>query len=490
MVRSYPLAFAAALWLAAAVAAESDAAQPPPPPESTERLSVESPVASAAEESAERLGTVRGDTLNVTLGRVIAAALDRNEMLAASSARQDAAGAEALGAWRAFLPRITLGEFFLRSDDALSSFGYKLNNRSATAQDFDPARLNFPGESNNYVTQIRLQQPIFNGGAGWNGKAAANAASRARSYEHRRARETVVFQAVQAVEGLALAEAFEDVVRATLTAAEQHVHQAEAMVEAEMATQADLLQAQVFLAGVESRLIEARNQVEVAGENIKLLTATDTPLVLSASVSLEDHIDAELPAWPDSARLVDRADLRASLEQARAAGKLENVARGALLPHVNLTLERNWYSREDLFGTDARAWSLGVYATWDIFAGLENLGALKKARAERRAAEHQHAFASRQARVEARQAWLAARAARERVDVARRAVVAANDGLRIVRNQYREGLATMLDLLETQVAATRAETGFIEALHDFNVGLARLRYSGIGRSLDPAAGGR
>jgi outer membrane protein TolC len=91
-------------------------------------------------------------------------------------------------------------------------------------------------------------------------------------------------------------------------------------------------------------------------------------------------------------------------------------------------------------------------------------------------------FHRRQARVEATEAILTARAARERVAVASDAVSAAKEGLRIVQNQYREGLASMVDLLDTQAAAIAAEGDLVTAVHDYHLGLARLRYSGaIGR---------
>ena len=58
------------------------------------------------------------------------------------------------------------------------------------------------------------------------------------------------------------------------------------------------------------------------------------------------------------------------------------VAQGSMLPHVNLSLQRDFYSQEDLFGDDARSWTLGVYATWDIFKGMQNIGEIKKAKAQ------------------------------------------------------------------------------------------------------------
>ena len=62
--------------------------------------------------------------------------------------------------------------------------------------------------------------------------------------------------------------------------------------------------------------------------------------------------------------------------------------------------------------------------------------------------------------------------------VARDAVDSALESLRIVENQYREGLATMVELLDTQAAATRAQGDLVQARHDFRVGQARLIFTG------------
>jgi len=425
-----------------------------------------------------RIGEIRSDTLYVSRSKVIALALEQNEMLAASGAMRDAAGAEAQSALRAFLPQVQLGSFFLRSDDALNAFGYTLQNRAVTPQDFDPRVLNHPGETNHFVSRLQLLQPIFNGGMGINGKQAANAMSRAAEYDHARARETIRYNTVQAFEGLALAKAFEDVMVAAVVSAEGHVKQAQSMVAAEMATQADLLQAKVYLSGLQQQLIEVRNMMAVAGENIKLLTAVNIDLPLAADINLEGRTDHFLPTELDSRAGGERSDIMARREQADAAGQMVGVAQGTMLPHVNMSIQRDFYSQDDVFGDDARSWTLGVYATWDIFKGMENIGQVRKAKAEKRAAQHMVQFETRQARVQATEALLNAQAAQEKVIVARGAVDSAREGLRIVTNQYREGLASMVNLLDTQAAAIMAEGNLVQAIHDYQVGMANLEYSG------------
>jgi len=435
----------------------------------------------AADLDADRLGTVQGDTLLVDLDRLVSLALEHNEQLQAGRAMTEAAGAQATGAWSGFLPQLTVSKSFMRTDDALGSFGFKLNNRTVAAADFAPTSLNAPGESNLWATRLQLLQPVFNGGMAWSGKSAADAAARAAALDQARAEDTVALQCVQAYEGLALALAYTDVVQAAISSAEAHERQAQSLLDAEMATEADLLQARVFLSGLRQQLITVTNQVDQAGEMIRLLTTVETPLVLAVSPGVRHAADAEVPA---NTEVSARDDLLAHQARAEAAAAMEGVARGAMLPHLNLGLRRDWISRDKVLASDADSWSLGVYATWDVFKGLANVSNLKQARAERRAAGHLSDFRQRQARHEAQQAWRNARAAASRVDVAAGAMDAARESLRIVTNQYREGLADMVDLLDVQAAAIQAEGDLVQARHDQQVELARLAHA-AGRRIHP-----
>lgn len=431
----------------------------------------------------EAIGVQRGDTLRIDLEKVIAAARENNDMVAAAGAMADAAAGDALAAWGGFLPHVSAGEYFLRTDNALKRFGFRLNRRAVTEMDFAPDLLNDPGPGEIYNTQLKVEQPLFNGGMAIYGKRAADAAGEAARLQHGRATDEITFAAIQAYNGLALARAYEDVVLQAIAAAEGHVRQAKAMVDAEMATDADRLQAMVHLSGLQQRLIEVRNQVAMAGKNIELLTGVDTDLPMAPATALAPPPDRTPPPLSDFPSYAERADVLAGRRQADAARGMARVARGSLLPHVNLAAERNWWGN-DLFPDEARSWTVGVYGTWNLFAGLQNVGAWKKARARARAAEYMARFRRRQARVEATGAWLGLKAALDKVAVARDAVAAAREGLRILDNQYREGLASMVDLLDTEAAHTQAEGNLVQALHDYHVSLARLRYTGAPTAAD------
>ncbi len=453
-------------------------------------------VADEATVALDELGTVRNDTLYVSRDDVVRAAGAHNEMLKASGAMTDAAAADALGAWRGFLPRLSLGAYRMRTDDALYGFGFKLNQRIATQADFSappmegmpaPApfgdALNYPGVSENNIMQVKLQQPVFNGGMALYGKKAANAMARSAESGHERARETVKLHAVKAYEGLVLARAYVKVMEQAMASADSHVNQAQAMFDNEMVTEADLLQARVYRDALKQRLIEVRNMTRTAGEYVKLLTSLETDLVIAPA---DEGAAVDVAGGVSLDGVGNRSDLLASREQALAASHMTRVARGAMVPHLNLQAEKNWFHRDEFLGDEADSWIFGIYATWDVFSGLENIGGLKKARAQSRAAEWMHEFQSRQAKVEATQAGFELEAAADRLAVARDAVAAAREGLRIVDNMYREGLASMVDLLDVQAAATMAEGNLVQARHDYNVSLASLVFAG--GSIVPTAG--
>ena len=61
-----------------------------------------------------------------------------------------------------FLPQITVGYTALSTNNPLNAFGFLLQQESVTAMDFDPAKLNNPGASQNYSTQVEAKLPLLN----------------------------------------------------------------------------------------------------------------------------------------------------------------------------------------------------------------------------------------------------------------------------------------------------------------------------------------
>ena len=77
-------------------------------------------------------------------------------------------------------------------------------------------------------------------------------------------------------------------------------------------------------------------------------------------------------------------------------------------------------------------------------------------------------------RVQTREAFLQAKSAWERIEVAGATVSEAEENLRIVSDRYRNGLLTIVVLLDAEVALEQARKNHFQALYDYKTALARL----------------
>lgn len=417
--------------------------------------------------------SAREDTVRVTLAQMLDHAGKQSPMVLA--ARSEAAMAEggALASLAGFLPQITVSEVFTRSNDPVFAFGTKLRQSIFSQQDFSIPSLNEPSAITNYATRAVLQQPLFNGGQSRYGRRTALAYLDAANEAAVFTAQEAAFQVKQSYYSLILARESLVVIDAALEAARGHRHQASRMAETGMATRADELKASVRVAELEQERIRARNTVTVAAEYLKLASGWTGEAPLSPADTLaRSDFEAGIETLTAHA-MSGHARLAAAEHVARAAEYASRSALGEYIPHLNAfaQFERN---SDKAFGGDGDNWMVGVSLDWKIFNGLSTAGKVKTARAVREKANHEAALMRHKVSVEVRQAWLDSRAAAERIEVADSAREQADESLRIVQNQYREGLATITDLLDTELAATNARLGYTGALYEYNLALARL----------------
>jgi len=420
------------------------------------------------------LAEAQSDTLRVTLAEMLQSAGQANPMLRAARNAAEAAEGQRLASMAGFLPHLSMSEMFSRSNDPVYAFGTKLRQSVFSERDFAMSSLNFPSPITNYSTRFVLQQPIFNGGRAWNGRrmaeSYATAAQKAAGYSA----EETAFQVRKAYYSVLLARESLGVLDAALSAARSHKHQAERMSAEGLATRADELKASVRVAELEQKLIAAANSITVAGEYLKLASGVhDNRPVLPL-----DSLDAAAFNAPlDSLiafALASHGQLAAADQAAQAAGYGAKAALGSLIPSLNGFAQ---YERDakDVFGKDGDNWMVGVSLDWNFFDGLGSVGNVKSARAMREKALNEAAMLRHKVEVDVREAWLNLQASGKQIEVARGARDEAKESLRIVENQYREGLASITDLLDTEAAATGAGLNYSAALYEYNLSLAGLR---------------
>ncbi|MEA2064453.1 MAG: TolC family protein [Gemmatimonadota bacterium] len=415
------------------------------------------------------------DTLKVSLDRMISYALKSSpRILAAESGVLEARGMK-VASLAGNLPHVSVSEVFSRGNDPVFAFGSKLRQAGFRAMDFDLPRLNEPGPITNYATRVVVEQPIFSGGQSYYNRKVADAVLTAARRSADFTREQTVFDVRRSYYSSILARESLAVIDAAQAAASSHKHQAAQRLSAGMATRADELKAAVRVSELEQQRIRAENAVTVAVEYLKLAAGWREdkdkflyPAEKLAAPGFNTGLDS-LVAFA----LARHGSLAAAGSAAEAAGFAARAAVGEVIPHLNAFFQYQSDSRR-AFGSDGDNWMVGVVADWKLFSGFGSIGKIKSSQARREKARYELSLMRHKVEVEVREAYLDTRAAARRIEVAGQATEQAGESLRILENQYREGLATITDLLDTELAATNSRLSYVQALYEYNLALARV----------------
>jgi outer membrane protein TolC len=284
-----------------------------------------------------------------------------------------------------------------------------------------------------------------------------------------------IFETVRTYFGALVAEEALQVIGSAIEATGADLQRAEALLEAGMATQADVLSLRVHRAALESEQISAANQLRIlrAGLNRIMSEPLDSEHSLTTPLEpLKGFEPAQLETLENRA-LNLRPEVRQSqlrLEQAQIARKR---ARSSFLPSV--ALEAGWESnRESFLGSGGTNWMVGVALEFNIFNGLADRARLGAAEAGELMSDALRVGAEDAVRLDVRSAFLDLRAAKERVEVTGKAVEQAEESHRIIESRYEAGLANVTELLRSQNAVLDAEARNLKALYEQRVATVRL----------------
>jgi outer membrane protein TolC len=383
-------------------------------------------------------------------------------------------------ALRGILPTLRLETGFVRTTDPIGAFGTTLRQRTITQADFDPAQLNYPGATSNWVGSLVVEQPLFNADAHL-GRWAAGRASEAAASGAEWGRASTRLDVIRAWYGAVLATEQVATLAAAHAAAVAHVKQANVLVDAGMATRSDALLAEVKAGEVEVQWIEAKDQAGLARQELAVLLALpldEAPVVPAALPSAESIVRLLGAVGDAGSDPGERADVQAASFTEVAARADAFRATSLYLPRVNAFGRYDWNSASRPYG-GRENWTVGVMASWTVFAGGSTMAERRSAVARRAVARAAVEAALASGSLEIEKAESARRVAVARLDIAQRGVRQSEEAHRIVSRKYEGGLATVLEVLEASALETKARLGLAEARQRGLVSAAeRLRAAG------------
>ncbi|MCK5378585.1 MAG: TolC family protein, partial [Acidobacteria bacterium] len=261
----------------------------------------------------------------LTLQQAMTTALERNHTIAASSAKVSAAQAREEQAAGYHLPTIDLVEVFSYTDNPAEVFAFSLNQRRFDMDEFFMSDPNTPDALDTWITRIEVTQPIYVGGriSSRNEQASLMAVSAAKDLSH--TQQKVVFDvATSFANALKAAEHLEVVRRARETTA-AHVALAEKYAAQGFIIDAEVLNAQVFLARMDEMLVESESNADLAQSALNFSMGIDqTSRHLLHLLPPTPPVTQPMAVWMDHG-VATRRDLEARRRELDA-GRLEEKA--------------------------------------------------------------------------------------------------------------------------------------------------------------------
>ena len=261
--------------------------------------------------------------------------------------------------------------------------------------------------------------------------------------------------------------------------AQEQLKAAQEKLAAGSATRSDTLRSRVELGNAQLARLNAQTQLATAEANLARLIGYDGPVRPVSDSSLFSMAPLDTAALRAEV-LQASPSVVAAEANAKAAEASVAVSRAQYFPTLSGSFNQNWTGTA-VGAMDSR-WSMGLSLRWTLFNGFTREGSYTRSKVARESAEAQADDARRQASAQLTQQLASIESTRSQIDIAQASQAAAEEDLRVVRERYRLGAATIVDVLTSQVTLDQAEVSVVQAQLNFLVAKAQLE-SLLGRTL-------
>jgi len=410
-------------------------------------------------------------TIKLSLSDAISMARQNNSSIKASRSRVDQAEARVVQSRQSSLPKVTLSETHMVTNDPGAALVFKLQQSSIQSSDFLPDKLNNPNVINDFNTSLQVMQPVYNADAAI-GRTIALTAKKAEEHIAVRTEETIGFQVSKVYYGLILARKNIEAVEQSIKTMQGHSNEAAKAFSVGLMTKSDKLSTEVRLAELQEQKLMLHDAVKDATDALKVMLHLDSGVTLVPTGDL--MVEGVLPGGGDQSVLENRSDLKALETGRQIAGFQADMARASRHPRVNAFLQTNLHS-DNIF-SGGSSWAMGLNMQWNIFDGMASAGRIQEAKAQEREAMFNYENARSNSIAEVDKSIRSMRTAKARIAVAQKSIEEGKVSLDYIGAQYKTGMAMTFELLMREQAHTYAKMRLNQAKYDFCVAKSELAY--------------
>jgi outer membrane protein TolC len=392
----------------------------------------------------------------IQLSEALELAQKANQQIRLAKIDEQIAGANLKQTEAIWLPQLNLSYTAMNTNNPLNAFGFKLQQANVTAADFNPALLNNPGATPNYLTQLSLQQPIVNMDMLYMRKAAEKQ-TEVLSLQTKRTVEAVKLQVTQVYLNLQFLYAAEAVTKTALTTVQSIYSFTKNRFDQGLMQKSDLLNVEVQVKNAETQLNDIQSKIASASDQLGLLMNQPKGIVYITS-----SLILALPTTMVKTIPTDRSDFKA---METGLGIYDIAIKGtkmSWLPRLNAFANYQLNDKKAL-GFNAGSYFAGVQLSWDILKGNQTKNKAATQIIEKSKLKEQYNSRLDQEQVALQTALRNLKDAQYKYVQLQKSIEQAEEALRILQNRYQQGLVSTNDILLAQTQLSQQKLMQAEA---------------------------
>lgn len=364
-----------------------------------------------------------------------------------------------------FLPQISVGYQALFTNDPLNAFGFLLQQRQVGATNFDPSKLNHPGNAQDYAASVEFQMPLLNVDKIFSRKGAK---IQEEVYKHKAdfTRDQVRFEVQKAYTQLQFAYKSREILLSTLADVKTIHESVQLFHQQGLIQKSDVLNAEVQVNTIETALSKAESNIANASDGLRILLGED---LTTERVPYETE-PLEIVAFADGNRQFStfRSDILAMEKTVKALKMQTRSAAMAFVPSIN-AFGNYMFHDDKIFRFNEDAYMVGISLKWTLFSGNMNRGKLRAASFQQEKMQKNYELFVNQSRSDVD------RNRRTIVDLdfeiqkQKKSVIQAEEAFRIMSDRHKEGLVSTTDLLLVEAQLFQQQLALAQTIMNHNI---------------------
>jgi outer membrane protein len=355
-----------------------------------------------------------------------------------------------LMSYSAILPSVNLTGDYLRKDEVAS---------------LGPITF---GDVDNYSAGLTVTQPIFAGGSMVAKINAGKLFSLLTDQTVRAATQDVIYEAERSYYDVLLNQHLYQISADAVRSAQAHLDDVKFKHAGGVASDFDVLRAEVELSNFQAELIQNENVINISKTQLLKVMGisqdsnfapSDELTYAPLKMTMEQSVEAAYRNRPD---LYERQfDIKYQKE-------LLKIARSQYWPTISGFYDNTWANPDPHNSTMIKwghAWQAGVTATLPVFDGFSREGEIIQQKARFKQSQIDLIDAEETTLFELTKALLSIEDAEEFVQSQKLNLTRAEEGNRLAEVGYREGINTQVEVIDAESALTKAKSLYYQAIY-------------------------